>query len=97
MLPKGSNAVIMEEDTEELGNNMIEIKKSVSIGENIIYKGEEIKKDERIINKGANNAKGCVEQASGAKHTEAELKATKRSEINPECPTLTNPSYVPYE
>ena len=61
MLPKGSNAVIMEEDTEELGNNMLEIKKSVSIGENIIYKGEEIKKDERIINKGANNAKGCVE------------------------------------
>ena len=61
MLPKGSNAVIMEEDTEELGNNMLEIKKSVSIGENIIYKGEEIKKDERIINKGANNAKVCVE------------------------------------
>ena len=44
MLPKGSNAVIMEEDTEELNRNMIEIKKSVSIGENIIYKGEEIKK-----------------------------------------------------
>ena len=39
MLLKGSNAVIMEEDTEELGNNMIEIKKPVSIGENILYKG----------------------------------------------------------
>ena len=39
MLLKGSNAVIMEEDTEELGNNMIEIKKPVSFGENILYKG----------------------------------------------------------
>ena len=52
---------------------------------------------ERIINKGANNAKRCVELASGAEHTEDELKATKRSEINPECPALANPSYVPYE
>ena len=52
---------------------------------------------ERIINKGAENAQRCVELASGAEHTEAELKATKRSEINPECPSLANPSYVHYE
>tara|TARA_B100000965_G_scaffold377836_1_gene372213 strand:+ start:8511 stop:8981 length:471 start_codon:yes stop_codon:yes gene_type:complete len=52
---------------------------------------------ERIINKGAENAMRCVELASGAPHTEKELKATKRSEINPECPALANPSYVPYE
>ena len=52
---------------------------------------------ERIINKGANNAMRCLELASGAPHTEEELKATKKSEINPECPALANPSYVPYE
>ena len=52
MLPEGANAVIMEEDTEELGNNMIEIKKPVSIGENIIFSGEETKKGNIIINKG---------------------------------------------
>tara|TARA_B100001027_G_C16201153_1_gene300638 strand:+ start:134 stop:607 length:474 start_codon:yes stop_codon:yes gene_type:complete len=52
---------------------------------------------ERIVNKGADNAARCVELASGAEHTEAELKATKKSEINPECPALANPSYVPYE
>ena len=51
---------------------------------------------ERIINKGAKNAARCLELASGAEHTEAELKATKKSEINPECPALANPSYVPY-
>ena len=52
---------------------------------------------ERIINKGAENAARCIELASGAPHTEKELKATKKSEINPECPALANPSYVPYE
>ena len=36
---------------------------------------------ERIINKGAKNAARCLELASGAEHTEDELKATKKSEI----------------
>ena len=52
---------------------------------------------ERVINKGSDNATRCIELASGAPHTEEELKATKNSEINPECPALANPSYVPYE
>ena len=52
---------------------------------------------ERIMNKGSANAKRCVELASGAEHTEAELKATRKSEINTECPSLANPNYVPYE
>jgi len=51
---------------------------------------------ERIINKGSANAQRCVELSSGAEHTEEELKATLKSEINPECPSLANPSYVPY-
>ena len=52
---------------------------------------------ERLMNKGSVNAKRCVELASGAEHTEAELKATRKSEINTECPSLANPNYVPYE
>ena len=52
---------------------------------------------EKVINKGAKNAQRCIELASGAEHTEAELTATKKSEINPECPSLANPSYVHYE
>ena len=57
---------------------------------------EKTKAIERIVNKGGDNAARCLELASGAEHTEAELKATKKSEINPECPALANPSYVPY-
>ena len=58
---------------------------------------ERTKSVERVINKGSANAARCVELASGAEHTEEELKATLKSEINPECPSLANPNYVPYQ
>src|SRR5210317_691325 len=51
---------------------------------------------ERIINKGSDNAKRCIEIASGSPLTEEEKNATKKSEINPECPSIANPSYVAY-
>lgn len=57
---------------------------------------EKTKVIERIINKGGANANRCVEIASGAELTEKEKNATKKSEINPECPSIANPNYVPY-
>ena len=50
----------------------------------------------RIINKGSDNASRCIEIASGAELTEEERNATKKSEINTECPSIANPNYVPY-
>ena len=57
---------------------------------------EKTKLIEKIINKGSVNAKRCIEIASGAELTEKEKNATKKSEINPECPSIANPSYIPY-
>ena len=51
---------------------------------------------ERIINKGSDNATRCIEIASGSPLTEEEKNATKKSGINPECPSIANPSYIPY-
>ena len=51
---------------------------------------------ERIINKGSDAAARCIEIASGAELTEEEINATKKSEINRECPSIANPNYVPY-
>jgi hypothetical protein len=51
---------------------------------------------ERIINKGSDNAQRCVEISMGAELTEKEKNATKKSEINSECPSIANPSYIPY-
>ena len=91
---KKLNALVMtfKKDLDDLDKRFN--KKKRDFGKLAIQRTEAI---ERIMNKGSKNAKRCVELASGAKHTEAELKATRKSEINPECPSLANPNYVPYE
>ena len=75
-------------------NDLGYTKKDRDIGKLAI---ERTKSIERIINKGGENAARCIELASGAEHTEEELKATLKSQINPECPALANPNYVPYK
>ena len=57
---------------------------------------ERTKAVERIINKGTVNAQRCVEIAMGSPLTEKEINATKKSDINSECPSIANPNYVPY-
>ena len=78
---------ILKKDMEDLDKRFNKGKRDIgNIGV------EKPKVLERIINKGADNAARCIELASGAEHTEQELKATKKSEINPECPALANPT-----
>ena len=68
-------------------------KKNRDVGKLAIAKTKAI---ERITNNGSKNANRCIEIASGAELTEAEKNATKKSEINTECPSIANPNYVPY-
>ena len=51
---------------------------------------------EKIINKGSDRATRCVEIAGGSPLTEKEINATKKSEINTECPSIANPNYESY-
>jgi len=51
---------------------------------------------ERVINGASAKAMRCVEIAMGSPLTEKEENATKKSEINSECPSIANPNYVPY-
>ena len=50
---------------------------------------------EKIINKGSTNAMRCSEIAMGSPLTEKEKNATKKSEMNSECPSIANPNYDP--
>ncbi|MCE5215240.1 MAG: molybdopterin molybdotransferase MoeA [Methanobacterium sp.] len=50
-IPQGADAVVMEEYTQEQGDNL-KVESSLTPGENISFKGEDIKKEEVIINKG---------------------------------------------
>ena len=52
MVPEGSNGVIMIENTEKMDETTLLLYKPISQGENIIYKGDDIKKGELALEKG---------------------------------------------
>jgi molybdopterin molybdotransferase len=52
MLPKGADAVVMFEYTQQVDEGMIEVLKSVAPGENVIQAGEDVKKDDCVLKKG---------------------------------------------
>ena len=57
---------------------------------------EKTKVIQKIINGASDKAIRCVEIAGGSPLTEQEINATKKSEINRECPSIANPNYVTY-
>ena len=81
----------LKKDLEDLDKRFT--KKDRDIGKLAIDRTKSV---ERVINKGADNATRCIEIASGSPLTEKEKNATKKSEINPECPSIANPKYIPY-
>ena len=91
---KKLNSLVMtfKKDLDELDKRFN--KKKRDVGKLAIERSKSV---ERVINKGSAEATRCVELASGAERTEAELKATRKSEINTMCPSLANPNFVPYE
>jgi len=52
MLPPGTDAVVMVEYTEEMGDGTVEIHRGVSPWENVIRAGEDIKKGDAVFKKG---------------------------------------------
>jgi len=51
---------------------------------------------EKLVNRGSERAGRCIEIAGGSPLTEKEINATKKSEINTECPSIANPNYESY-
>jgi uncharacterized membrane protein len=68
-------------------------KKNRDVGKLAIAKTESI---ERITNGASALATRCIEIASGSQLTEKEKNATKKSEINSECPSIANPNFINY-
>jgi len=82
---------VLKKDLEDLDKRFN--KKNRDVGKLAIAKTKSI---ERITNNASIAANRCIEIASGAKLTEKEINATKKSEINTECPSIANPNYIPY-
>lgn len=60
MIPEGSDGVIMVENVEKMDSNTLLIYKPISQGENINYKGDDIKKGELVLEKGRRITTGVV-------------------------------------
>ena len=82
---------VLKKDLEDLDKRFN--KKNRDVGKLAIAKTKSI---ERITNGASALATRCIEIASGSPLTEAELNATKKSEINSECPSIANPKFIPY-
>ena len=82
---------VLKKDLDDLDKRFN--KKNRDVGKLAIAKTESI---ERITNGASALAMRCVEIASGSPLTENEKNATKKSQINSECPSIANPNYVPY-
>ena len=82
---------VLKKDLEDLDKRFN--KKNRDVGLLAIQKTKAI---ERITNAASVKANRCIEIASGSPLTEKEKNATKKSEINSECPSIANPNYVPY-
>jgi len=82
---------VLKKDLEDLDKRFN--KKNRDVGKLAIAKTKSI---ERITNNASIAANRCIEIASGAELTEKEINATKKSEINTECPSIANPNYIPY-
>ena len=81
----------LKKDIDDLDNRFN--KGGRDFGKLAIEKTETI---QRIINGASDKVLRCVEIAGGAPLTKEEINATKKSEINKECPSIANPNYVPY-
>tara|TARA_Y100000389_G_scaffold163439_1_gene166701 strand:+ start:181 stop:645 length:465 start_codon:yes stop_codon:yes gene_type:complete len=82
---------VLKKDLEDLDKRFN--KKNRDVGKLAIQRTKSI---ERITNGASALATRCIEIASGSPLTEAEKNATKKSEINSECPSIANPNYIPY-
>ena len=82
---------VLKKDLDDLDKRFN--KKNRDVGKLAIAKTKSV---ERITNGASALATRCIEIASGSPLTEAEKNATKKSEINTECPSIANPNYIPY-
>jgi chromosome segregation ATPase len=82
---------VLKKDLEDLDKRFN--KKNRDVGKLAIQRTETI---ERITNGASALAIRCIEIASGSPLTDKEKNATKKSEINSECPSIANPNYIPY-
>jgi molybdopterin molybdotransferase len=73
MLPNGADSVVMLEHVQVISDDMIEVMRSAAPGENVIQKGEDVKRGEVIIKKGRRLRPQDIGALAGTGITEIEV------------------------
>ncbi|HTZ17016.1 MAG TPA: gephyrin-like molybdotransferase Glp [Dissulfurispiraceae bacterium] len=73
MLPAGADSVVMLEHVQAVSDSMIEVMKSVSVGENVIQRDEDIKKDAVVMRRGHKLRAQDIGALAGIGITEADV------------------------
>lgn len=96
MLPQGANAVVMFEHVQKVDETMIEVLRPVVPGENVIQRGEDVKKGEMVIQKGRRIRPQDIGACAGIGATELKvyerLKASIISSGDEIVPAETSPA-----
>ncbi len=94
MLPEGADAVVMVEYTEEIGP-LVEIRKPVTPGENVIQKGEDIKAGEILFPQGTKLTTGRLGVLSGLGLTRVKVRRFPKVGIISTGDELVSPEETP--
>lgn len=95
MIPEGANAVVMEEYTSAPDSETVEIKRPVSVGENVLAIGDDLKAGERILSAGARLRSQDIGALSGVGILTVNVRRQPRVAILPTGDELIDPRKVP--
>ena len=94
MLPQGADAVVMVEYTQEIGN-LVEIRRPVAPGENVISQGEDVKKGEVVFQAGRRLSIGALGLLSGLGVTKVKVHQRPRVAIISTGDEIVSPEETP--
>ncbi|MDA1000660.1 MAG: molybdopterin-binding protein [bacterium] len=95
MIPEGADGVVMEEYTSAPDPETVEIKRPVSVGENILAVGDDLKAGERILSAGARLRSQDIGAFSGVGILTVNVRRQPRVAILPTGDELIDPRKTP--
>jgi len=94
-LPENADAVVMLENTENYGNNMIGISKPAAPGNNLIFKGDDVKNGQTVLSAGTNITPHDTGILSALGYVEIEVRRKPKVGIISTGDELVKPSETP--
>jgi molybdopterin molybdotransferase len=95
MIPEGADALVMEEFTVVPDDTTLEVRRPVSVGENILAAGDDLRAGERILSAGSRLKSHDIGAFTGVGVTSLEVRRRPRVAILPTGDELVDPGAEP--